>query len=150
MPSFFSQLDNDRIVKAIADAESRSSGEIRVHVTHRKPEDLEARARRRFELLGMTKTAERNGVLFYIAPGLRRFQILGDTGIHERCGDDFWKAVAAEIEESFRRGEFTEGILRGVRKVGEVLAAHFPRSAQDRNELPDTIDEEPDTPPPEG
>jgi uncharacterized membrane protein len=143
MPSFFSQLDNDRIVKAIADAESRSSGEVRVHVTHRKPEDLEARARRRFELLGMTKTAERNGVLFYIAPGLRRFQILGDAGIHEKCGADFWKTVAAEMEESFRREAFTEGILRGVQKVGEVLAAHFPRSPQDRNELPDTIDEEP-------
>jgi uncharacterized membrane protein len=143
MASFFSQLDHDRIVAAIAAAESRSSGEVRVHVTQRQPDDLEARARRRFELLGMTNTAERNGVLFYIAPGLRRFQILGDLGIHEKCGDDFWKKVAAEMEESFRRGEFTEGILRGVEKVGDVLAAHFPRSTQDRNELPDSIDEEP-------
>ena len=142
MPSFFSQIDNDRIVKAIADAESASSGEVRVHVTHRKPEDLEARARRRFELLGMTKTADRNGVLFYIAPGLRQFQILGDAGIHEKCGADFWKDVAAEMEESFRRGEFTEGIVRGVQKVGELLAVHFPRSTQDRNELPNAIDEE--------
>jgi uncharacterized membrane protein len=142
MPSFFSKLDNDRIVAAIADAESRSSGEVRVHVTHRRPEDIEERARRRFELLGMTKTAERNGVLFYIAPALRRFQILGDAGIHEKCGADFWREVAAEMEESFRRGEFTEGILRGVGKVGEVLAAHFPRSTVDRNELPNTVDEE--------
>ena len=142
MPSFFSQIDNDRIVKAIADAESASSGEVRVHVTHRKPEDLEARARRRFELLGMTKTADRNGVLFYIAPGLRRFQILGDAGIHEKCGADFWKDVAGEMEESFRRGEFTEGIVRGVQKVGELLAVHVPRSTQDRNELPNAIDEE--------
>jgi uncharacterized membrane protein len=142
MASFFSRLDHDRIVAAIAAAESRSSGEIRVHVTQRQPDDLEARARRRFELLGMANTAERNGVLFYIAPGPRRFQILGDLGIHGKCGDDFWKEVAAEMEESFRRGEFTEGILRGVEKVGDVLAAHFPRSTQDRNELPDSIDEE--------
>ena len=147
MASFFSQLDNDRIVQAIADAESRSSGEIRVHVTQRKPADLEARARRRFELLGMTKTAERNGVLFYIAPGLRKFQILGDAGIHEKCGPDFWTEVAGEMEESFRRGDFTDGILRGVRKVGEVLAAHFPRSARDRDELPNAIDEEPEKSP---
>ena len=142
--SFFSQLDNDRIVSAIAEAERRSSGEIRVHVTRRKVEDLEERARRRFELLGMTKTAERNGVLFYIAPSVRRFQILGDSGIHERCGPDFWKGVAAEMEESFRRGEFTEGIVRGVQKVGEVLARHFPRSSADKDELPNVIDEEPE------
>jgi uncharacterized membrane protein len=145
MASFFSQLDNDRIVSAIGDAEKRSSGEIRVHVTKRKPDDLEARARRRFELLGMTRTAERNGVLFYIAPTARQFQILGDAGIHEKCGPDFWKEVAAEMEESFRRGEFTEGIIRGVARVGDVLERHFPRGAADRDELANVIDEEPDS-----
>jgi uncharacterized membrane protein len=140
--SFFSKLDNDRIVAAIADAERRSSGEIRVHVTGRKPEDLEVRARRRFELLGMANTADRNGVLLYIAPTVRRFQILGDAGIHEKAGADFWKEVAAEMEERFRRGEFTEGIVQGVAKVGEILARHFPRAKGDRDELPDAIDEE--------
>ncbi|HEX5133861.1 MAG TPA: TPM domain-containing protein [Thermoanaerobaculia bacterium] len=142
MASFFSKLDSGRIVSAIAEAERRSSGEIRVHVTLRKPDDLESRARRRFERLGMTNTAERNGVLFYIAPAVRRFQILGDSGIHERCGPDFWKEVAAEMEESFRRGEFTEGVVRGVGKVGDLLTRHFPRSKADKNELPNAIDEE--------
>lgn len=140
--SFFSKLDNDRIVAAIARAERKSSGEIRVHVTGRKPEDLEARARHRFELLGMTKTAERNGVLLYIAPAVRRFQILGDAGIHEKAGPDFWHEVASEMEEKFRRGEFTEGIVMGVEKVGEILARHFPRAKADRDELPNRIDEE--------
>ncbi len=140
--SFFSELDNDRIVAAIADAERKSSGEIRVHVTGRKPEDLERRARHRFELLGMTNTAERNGVLLYIAPAVRRFQILGDAGIHEKAGPDFWREVASEMEERFRRGAFTEGIIQGVAKVGEILARHFPRAKQDRDELPDAIDEE--------
>jgi uncharacterized membrane protein len=142
--SFFSKLDNDRIVSAIGDAERRSSGEIRVHVMMRKPDDLEGRARHRFEMLGMTETAGRNGVLFYIAPSIRRFQILGDTGIHEKCGPDFWKEVAAEMEERFRKGEFTEGIVRGVQKVGDLLSRHFPRTTADRNELPNVIDEEPE------
>jgi uncharacterized membrane protein len=142
MRHFFSKLDSDRIVGAIADAEKRSSGEIRVHVTRRKPSDLEERARRRFELLGMTRTAHRNGVLIYIAPKLRRFQILGDSGIHEKCGDDFWKETAAAMEERFRRGDFTEGLLHGIAKVGEILAAHFPREAGDRNELTDEVTED--------
>ncbi len=142
MRHFFSKLDSDRIVNAIADAEKKSSGEIRVHVTRRKPDNLEQRARRRFEILGMTKTAHRNGVLIYIAPKLRRFQILGDSGIHEKCGDDFWKETAAEIESHFRKGEFTEGIVRGVARIGGVLAAHFPRKAADVNELPDKVTED--------
>jgi uncharacterized membrane protein len=142
MKNFLSKLDHDRIVEAIAEAEKGSSGEIRVHVTRRKPEDLEARARRRFEKLGMTRTKLRNGVLIYIAPNIRRFQILGDSGVHEKCGDDFWKETAQEIEAHFRKGEFTEGIVRGVEKVGNVLEKHFPRQAADVNELPDEVTED--------
>ena len=142
MRHFLSKLDSDRIVKAIADAEKRSSGEIRVHVTRRKPDDLEARAKRRFELLGMTKTALRNGVLIYIAPNLRRFHILGDTAIHEKLGEDFWKETAAEIEGHFRKGDFTDGIVHGIARVAVVLEAHFPRSADDVNELPDDVTED--------
>jgi uncharacterized membrane protein len=142
MAHFLSKLDSDRIVKAIAEAEKRSSGEIRVHVTRRKPGNVEERARRRFELLGMTRTALRNGVLIYIAPKVRRFHILGDSAIHEKLGEDFWKETAAEIEIHFRNGDFTEGIVRGISKVAEVLEAHFPRSAGDVNELPDEVTED--------
>ena len=142
MKEFLSKLDHDRIVAAIAEAEGRSSGEIRVHVTRRKPKDLEARARRRFEKLGMTKTAHRNGVLIYIAPNLRRFQILGDAGIHEKCGDGFWKKTASTMEHHFQRGQFTEGVLAGIEKVGQLLAHHFPRHPGDRNERPDEVSED--------
>ena len=142
MRHFFSKLDSDRIVSAIAEAEKKSSGEIRVHVTRHKPANLEARAKRRFELLGMTRTALRNGVLIYIAPKLRRFQILGDSGIHEKCGDDFWKETAAELESHFRKGEFTEGIVRAIQRAGDALAAHFPRGTDDVNELSDEISED--------
>src|SRR5713101_4583843 len=121
MKQFLSQLDHDRIVAAIAESEKATSGQIRVHVTRRRPADLEARARRRFEKLGMTQTRHRNGVLIYIAPNLRQFQILGDTGVHEKCGDEFWKETAAEIETWFRKGEFTQGILHGVEKAGRLL-----------------------------
>jgi uncharacterized membrane protein len=142
MKQFLSQLDHDRIVAAIGESEKATSGQIRVHITRRRPADLEARARRRFEKLGMTQTRHRNGVLIYIAPNLRQFQILGDTGVHEKCGDDFWKETAREIQEHFRRGAFTDGILRGVEKVGRVLAEHFPREAGDSNELPDEVTED--------
>jgi uncharacterized membrane protein len=142
MASFFSQFDSERIVAAIAAAETKTSGEIRVHVTRRSPKDLEERALRRFHLLGMTKTAERNGVLIYIAPRARQFRILGDVAIHEKCGDAFWVEVAGAMGDAFRRGEYTEGVMKGIERVGEVLARHFPPKAGDRDELPNTIDEE--------
>jgi len=138
--SRFSSFDSDRIVAAIAAAEKTTSGEIRVHVTRRKPDDVETRARRRFEQLGMTRTKGRNGVLVYVAPRARKFRVIGDTAIHEKVGDAFWLAVAAEMEARFRKGEFTEGVIAAVAKVGEVLAAHFPPLPGDVNELPDSID----------
>ncbi len=145
MANHFSKFDSDRIVAAIAAAEKKSSGEVRVHVTRRIPENLEERALRRFELLGMTKTASRNGVLVYIAPRARQFRILGDVAIHEKCGPEFWQEVAHGMEESFRRGEFTEGVVRCVERVGEVLGRDFPRLSEDADELSNAIDEEPDS-----
>ena len=142
MSSFFSTFDADRIVAAIAAAEARSSAELRVHVTRRVPKDLDLRALRRFHLLGMTKTAERNGVLIYIAPRARQFRILGDTGIHAKCGDEFWTGVAKVMEHHFRKEQYTEGVVVGLGLLGEELAKHFPRAEADRDELPNTIDED--------
>lgn len=139
MKHLLSRLDHDRVVAAIRKAESGTSGEIRVHVTRRRPADLERAARARFAKLGMDRTAGRNGVLFYLCPNQRRFQILGDTGVHEKCGDDFWKEVAAAMEEKLRQGDFTEGIVLGVEKVGELLVRHFPRRSGGPNELPDEV-----------
>ncbi len=140
--AFFSRPESDRIVAAIAEAEAKTSGEIRVHVTNRIPENLEARALRRFHLLGMASTNERNGVLLYIAPRAHRFHLLGDVAIHEKCGSEFWRDVAAGIEGHFRKHEFLEGVLEGIERVGEALARHFPRSRDDRNELADQVTED--------
>jgi uncharacterized membrane protein len=140
--SFFDELDNERIVKAIVEAERASSAEIRVHVTRRRPADLEAQAKRRFERLGMTRTAARNGVLIYVAPNIRRFEILGDTAIHEKAGQSFWDAVAGEMEALFREHKFNDAIVRGVTRAGEELAKHFPRGHADVDELSNVVDEE--------
>jgi len=139
---FFSQVDSDRIVQAIARAESGTSGEIRVHVTRNEPADIEKSARERFDKLGMTQTREHNGVLFYIAPRVRKFQILGDQGVHEKCGYDFWKSTADAMSEAFRKGDFTGGLVAGIDRIGEVLKSHFPATLDNPNELPDSIDED--------
>lgn len=142
--SFLGALDHDRIVKAIADAEARSRGEVRVHVSRGAVDDAEAAAARQFEALGMTKTADRNGVLLFVAPASQAFAVVGDQGIHERCGPDFWKEVAAAVEADFKAGRYTDGIVKGVTRLGDALAIHFPRPAgtADTNELPDQVTED--------
>lgn len=125
--AFLHALDNDRIVAAIAEAETRSRGEIRVHVTNQATTEVEAAARAQFEKLDMTKTDLRNGVLIYVAPQSQKFAVIGDAGIHERCGPTFWADIAAAMETDFRAGRFTEGIVKGVHEAGHALARYFPR-----------------------
>ena len=137
---FLAKLDDTQIVSEIAQAERSTSGEIRVFVSFSKIEDPVRRAQRRFEMLGMTRTKLRNGVLLYFAPRSKKFAIVGDVGIHEKCGPTFWQEVTTEIRAHLRSGRFTEGVIHGVRKVGEVLARHFPPQADDRNELANEIE----------
>ncbi len=142
--NFHNQIDHERIVAAIRAAEERSRGEIRVHVAHHSVGDAEAAAAAAFTKLGMSGTAERNGVLIYVAPRSQRFAVVGDTAIHGRCGEAFWRGVAATMEQAFREGRFTDGIVEAIGTVGLALAREFPRVAgkRDENELPDAVSEE--------
>ena len=137
---FFSKLEHEEVVGAIREAESKMCGEIRVFVSRKERHDPVTAAQHRFEKLGMTKTRERNGVLIYVVPRLRKFAIIGDIAIHEKCGDGFWKDVANEMTEHFRKGEFTHAIVHGVRRAGALMAQHFPRRAGDTNQLSDEIE----------
>ena len=141
MANLFSKIDHDRVVAAIAAAEKATSGEIRVHLHHRRVADPREAGGRVFEKLGMTGTKHRNAVLIFVAPRSRNFAILGDAGIHEKCGDDFWKRAAESLSAHFRGGRFTEGLVETIEELGRILAAHFPRAAEDRDELTDEIDE---------
>jgi uncharacterized membrane protein len=144
---FNALLDEPAIVNAIREAEARGTGEVRVLVTHQAVADPLTEARRRFASLGMEKTAQRNGVLIFIAPKSRTFAILGDTGIHERGGQDLWNGVAGALGEGFRAGRWTDALEQAIRLVGDELARHFPRtSAADVNELPDAILRDPRNP----
>jgi uncharacterized membrane protein len=141
MKKFLDRLDHDRVVAAIAGAEKKTSGEIRVHIHHRKVTDPLKTGTEVFEKLGMTNTRERNGVLLFVAPKSRNFAVLGDTAVHEKCGTEFWEKVASAMRESFREGKFTEGIVAAVAEIGDLLAAHFPAAAKDQDELSNEIDE---------
>jgi uncharacterized membrane protein len=134
-------VDRERIKHAIESAERRTSGEICVSVAPLFWGSVEKAADKAFARLGMTRTKDRNGVLFFVVPTRRKFVVLGDSGIHERVGQTFWNSVAAIISEQFRNGDFTEGLVRAIESVGEQLATHFPfDAATDKNELSDDVD----------
>lgn len=139
--SFFAVIDEQRIVEAIRKAELRSRGEIRIHATEKAVADVMQEATRTFERLGMTATAERNGILIFVAPKSQKFAVLGDSGITSRAGTAPLDDIASSMSAAFREGRFTDGLVGAVERAGALLAAQFPRDpgAADRDELSNTI-----------
>ena len=142
-PLFLSALDHNRIERAIAAAELRTSGELRVVIHGSKTDDPLTAAAKEFARLGMHRTRDRNAILLLVAPRSRTFAFYGDSGVHEKCGPQFWQELADALSADFRREAFTDGIVAALTKAGELLATHFPRRPDDRNELPDHVIERP-------
>jgi uncharacterized membrane protein len=134
-----SEQEETRVLQAIGAAEAKTSGEIRVHVERRSGGDPMAAAKSWFGRMGMERTEQRNGILFYVAVDERAFAIVGDAGIHAKVGDAFWQALSRAMGEAFAKGEPAEGLALAIEEVGSRLAEHFPRRADDRNELSDEI-----------
>jgi len=137
--SFFTREQQSQILSAVKEAEMKTSGEIRVHIETSCPQDVLDRAAWVFKKIGMHKTAERNGVLFYLAVNDRKFAIIGDAGINSKVPEGFWDEVKELLLKNFSEGKFTEGLSEGILLAGTHLKIHFPYTRDDVNELPDEI-----------
>lgn len=134
-------LDPERIASAIHDAESHCTAEIRVSVSGAWWGDPHKMAERAFIRMGMARTEQRNGVLFFVMPFRRRFAVIGDSGIHAAVGQAFWDEVTTAMGARFRAGDVTGALEHGIAEAGHHLAIHFPApNGGNPNELPDQVD----------
>jgi uncharacterized membrane protein len=124
--------------------ESRHRGELRFAVEASLPvRHLARRAsprERALEVFGRLRiwdTEQNCGVLIYVLLADRSVEIVADRGIASRVPQAEWDAVCRAMSEAFRTGEFERGALDGLRRIGALLARHFPPGARDRDELPD-------------
>lgn len=102
-----------------------------------------ARARdaaiRHFKVGAERRTHGRTGVLLYLSMREHRAEIVADEAIAAKVDAEVWGKAMADMLAEIRQGHVAEGLAAGVRDVGEVLAEHFPRDADDSNELPDRL-----------
>jgi len=136
---FASAEDLEAVRESIAEAERRTSAEIRVHLDHRCPGDPVARAVAVFQRLGMDRTALAHGVLVYVAVADRKLAVIGDRGIHARVGPGYWQELVAAVVAHLRDTGSRDGLTHAVGELGAALAWHFPRRPDDENELPDRV-----------
>jgi uncharacterized membrane protein len=140
----FPRGDLDRIERAIAEGETRHSGQVCFaveaalplpRVWHRLGPRL--RALEVFGLLRIWDTEANDGVLLYVLLADRAVEIVADRGIDARVGDAAWQAICRKIETAFRAGHFADGVELGIREISALLAQHSPRTGPGRNEIPD-------------
>lgn len=136
-------FDKKQIEAAIVRFEKQSSAELRVYIERKMPgnqmiSELE-RALQIFTRLEMEKTEARNGVLIYVAFKDHKCSVIGDQGIHQYVGDAFWRYVCDEMIGRFKQHQYNEGILAAIEHIAKELALHFPRQADDRDELANEV-----------
>jgi len=122
-------IDAEAVKRAIEQAERRTSGEIRVSVSTFFWGNVRRTAERSFARLGMDRTAQRNGVLFFVVPSRRTFVVLGDEGIHAKVGQDFWDSVAAAMSARFKDRDFTGGLVHASPRRAASSRIIFPARA---------------------
>jgi len=135
----FSSKREKLILEAIAEAEEKCSGEIRVHIDEYCKGDPVFKAKNLFFHLEMDATALRNGVLIYVALKDHQFSIIGDSGINDKVPTDFWEQTKEDMLSHFKQNDFTGGIIAGIKSAGEQLQKYFPADDSKGNELTNDI-----------
>lgn len=98
-----------------------------------------ARALTCFRVGAQRRTKGRTGILIYLSLAEHRAEIIADEAISAKVSAEVWGDAMAAMLAHIKDGRIADGMIAGVEKVGIVLAQHFPRDTNDRNELPDRL-----------
>jgi putative membrane protein len=104
-----------------------------------KTNRVHERAVRAFRVGAEQRTAARTGVLIYLSMREHRAEVLADSTIAGKVDADVWADALEALLAQVRSGHVAGGMCAAIERVGAVLAEHFPRSADDLNEVPDRL-----------
>ena len=96
-------------------------------------------ARKQFFELGLHLTRNRTGILIFVSVAEHYVEIIADQGIDALVPPGTWDRAVADFVAQVRAGRIGEGFLAAIAAVGEHLAEHFPRAADDIDELPNRL-----------
>lgn len=113
--------EEQRIVRAVANAERGNRGEVRVHLEERCVGPALRRARAVYRLLGLDRTRHDTAVLLYVATRSRVAAVYGGAGIHDPADADFWSGVSDRVARGFAAGDPAGGLSEALGQIGDML-----------------------------
>ena len=88
---------------------------------------------------GLHHTEDHTGILILVSLLEHRVEILADRGINAKVKTGTWQEVASVLTEGLKSGQACDAFCKAITRCGEILATHFPRQADDKDELPNRL-----------
>lgn len=105
----------------------------------RVQEAVRERAVRAFYEKGLYRTRDETGILIFLSLLEHKVWILGDRGIDRKIPHEEWQDLARELSLGLKEGRACDALCSVIATCGAELARHFPRRADDTNELADEV-----------
>lgn len=88
---------------------------------------------------GLHHTQGHTGILLLASLLERRVVVLADRGINEKVEAGSWDEVVRIVTSGLRERDACSAFCKAIERCGEILARHFPRSPDDKDELGDKL-----------
>jgi putative membrane protein len=92
-----------------------------------------------FAIRGIARKKDRSGILIFVSLAEHYARIVADEGIAARVPQSEWQGAVDALVAHCGSGRIADGFISAIGTCGAVLATHFPRTAESRDELPDRI-----------
>jgi putative membrane protein len=88
---------------------------------------------------GLHYTRDHTGILIFVSLMEHRVEVLADRGINARVEPGTWQEVVNVLTAGLKSGQACDGFCKAITRCGEILATHFPRQSDDKDELPNRL-----------
>ena len=88
---------------------------------------------------GLHYTRDHTGILILVSLMEHRVEVLADRGINAKVEPSTWQEIVQTLTAGLKRNQACDAFCRAIARCGEILATHFPRRADDKDELPNRL-----------
>jgi putative membrane protein len=105
----------------------------------RVAESVHLRSLAAFTANGLHHTKAHTGILIFVSLLEHRVIVLADRGINQKVGAGTWDEIVHLITAGIKSDKACDAFCQAIERCGDILAAHFPRQADDKDELPNRL-----------
>ncbi len=88
---------------------------------------------------GLHYTRDHTGILILVSLLEHRIEVLADRGINAKVETATWQEIVNMLTQGLKTHHACDAFCAAIERCGVILAAHFPRQADDIDELPNRL-----------